>query len=96
MSSISNKEVLHVARLARLEMESQEVAQVAEQLGAILDYMEMLNRVDTQGVEPTTHAVPRSMAFREDRVHAHLKPEEALANAPAREAGSFRVPKVIG
>jgi aspartyl-tRNA(Asn)/glutamyl-tRNA(Gln) amidotransferase subunit C len=89
------EQVQHVAKLARLELEPQAVETLAGQLATILDYVEKLSEVDTSQIEPTSHAIALTNAFREDRVHTHLEPQEALANAPAKEQGSFVVPKVI-
>lgn len=89
------EQVQHVAKLARLELEPQAVETLAGQLATILDYVEKLSEVDTSEIEPTSHAIALTNAFRKDRVHAHLEPQEALANAPAKEEGSFVVPKVI-
>jgi aspartyl-tRNA(Asn)/glutamyl-tRNA(Gln) amidotransferase subunit C len=89
------EQVQHVAKLARLELEPQAVETLAGQLATILDYVEKLSEVDTSKIEPTSHAIALTNAFREDRIHTHLEPQEALANAPAREEGSFVVPKVI-
>lgn len=93
---ISKKEVLHVANLARLELDDAAIAQFSEQIGTILDYVDKLNQVDTEGVPPTSHAIDLKNAFREDEEKAHLDREKALANAPAKEDGSFIVPKVVG
>lgn len=89
------EQVQHVAKLARLELDPQAVETLAGQLATILDYVQKLSEVDTSQIEPTSHAIALTNAFREDRVHTHLEPEEALANAPAEEEGSFVVPKVI-
>jgi aspartyl-tRNA(Asn)/glutamyl-tRNA(Gln) amidotransferase subunit C len=89
------EQVQHVAKLARLELEPQAVETLAGQLATILDYVEKLSEVDTSEIEPTSHAIALTNAFREDRIHTHLEPQEALANAPAKEEGSFVVPKVI-
>ncbi len=89
------EQVQHVANLARLELDPQIVETMAGQLATILDYVEKLSEVDTSEIEPTSHAIALTNAFREDRIHTHLEPEEALANAPAKEVGSFVVPKVI-
>jgi aspartyl-tRNA(Asn)/glutamyl-tRNA(Gln) amidotransferase subunit C len=89
------EQVQHVAKLARLELEPQAVETLAGQLATILDYVEKLSEVDTSEIEPTSHAIALTNAFREDRVHTHLEPQEALVNAPAKEDGSFVVPKVI-
>jgi aspartyl-tRNA(Asn)/glutamyl-tRNA(Gln) amidotransferase subunit C len=92
---LTTEQVQHVARLARLDLDPEAVEKLAVQLAAILDYFQKLAEVDTSGVEPTSHAIALTNAFRDDRVHRHLQPEEALANAPAQEEGSFVVPKVI-
>ena len=88
-------QVLHVARLARLEIEPEAAGKLAGQLAAILGYVDKLSEVDTCNVPATSHAIALTNAFREDLVHDHLPRETALDNAPAREDGSFVVPKVI-
>jgi aspartyl-tRNA(Asn)/glutamyl-tRNA(Gln) amidotransferase subunit C len=89
------EQVQHVAQLARLELDPQAVERLAGQLATILGYVEKLSEVDTSEIEPTSHAIALTNAFREDRIHTHLEPEQALANAPAKEQGSFVVPRVI-
>jgi aspartyl-tRNA(Asn)/glutamyl-tRNA(Gln) amidotransferase subunit C len=93
---ITKKEVLYVANLARLNVDEGEVEKLASQIGDILSYMDTLEKADTQGVEPTTHAIDLTNALREDVVHTHPGVEETLANAPEREDGMFVVPKVVG
>jgi len=93
---ITKEEVLHVADLARLDIDPQLIDKFAEQVGTILAYVETLNQVDTTGVAPTAHAISLSNAFRDDDPRTHLDPDKALANAPVKEDGSFIVPKVIG
>lgn len=92
---ISKEEVLHVAHLARLNIEDESVDALAGQVGKILEYVDMLNQVDTDGVAPTTHAIFLTNAFREDCEAAHMDREKALANAPDRQDGNFLVPRVI-
>lgn len=92
---ITKEEVVHVARLARLDLEDGAVELYTKQLGDILTYMDTLNRVDTKDVPPTSHAIFMNNAFREDEVKASIPAERALANAPESEDGSFIVPKVI-
>jgi aspartyl-tRNA(Asn)/glutamyl-tRNA(Gln) amidotransferase subunit C len=92
---ITKDEVMHVAKLARLHLDENAVELYTKQLGDILTYMETLNRVDTENVPPTSHATSTDSAFREDEVRASMPSEEALANAPQSEDGSFVVPKVI-
>jgi aspartyl-tRNA(Asn)/glutamyl-tRNA(Gln) amidotransferase subunit C len=93
---ITRDEVMHVAELARLDLDDNAVELYTKQLGDILTYMETLNRVNTEGVRPTSHATFIDSAFREDEVKASIPSEKALANAPQSEDGSFVVPKVIG
>lgn len=93
---ITAEQVLHVAKLARLEIDPGSVEKLAQQVATILDYVDTLGQVDTEGVPPTAHAIDLTNAFREDEPHDHLVPDEALANAPVRENSSFVVPKVIG
>jgi len=93
---ITKEQVLHVANLARLELDDAAIESFAEQIGNILEYVDALGEVDTEGIRPTTHAIWRTNAFREDRVGDHLERDSALANAPREEDGSFIVPKVVG
>lgn len=92
---ISKDQVLHVAGLARLNIDESQTDMFAEQLGDILEYVETLNQLDTTDVPPTFHAVDISNAFREDRIQPHLNRKEAVSNAPEEEDGNFIVPKVI-
>ena len=93
---ITREEVIHVAKLARLEMDENEIDKFSTQIGTILEYFETLNRVDTTGIRPTSHAIFLTNAFREDDEKEHVDRESALANAPEKEDGYFIVPKVIG
>jgi len=93
--NITRDEVLHVAALARLTIAEADVDRLAGQLGGILSYVESLNRVDTAGIPPTSHAVETKNAFRPDVTHTHLDRETALSNAPESEEGCFVVPKII-
>lgn len=92
---IEKEEVTHVAHLARLEFTEPETEKFTSQLNNILLYMDMLNRVDTAGVAPMTHAIAQKNAFREDQVKPSLSREETLTNAPDIRGDFFRVPKVI-
>ena len=92
---ITKEEVLYVARLARLDLEADAIDKFAGQIDEILDYIEKLNQVDTEGVKATSHAISLTNAFREDVQRQHLERERALANAPEEEEGQFVVPKII-
>ena len=93
--NITVADVEHVARLARLELSPEDKALFAGQMGAILGYVEKLKELDTEGVLPTSHAVPMENAFREDLAAPAIGIEKALANAPDRVESFYRVPKVI-
>jgi aspartyl-tRNA(Asn)/glutamyl-tRNA(Gln) amidotransferase subunit C len=93
--AITRADVEHVARLARLALSDDEIGELQEQLARILEHAERVTSLDTEGVPPTSHAIPLSNVFREDTVADCLSQEEALANAPQAEAGQFRVPRII-
>lgn len=92
---ISRTEVEHVARLARLALQEDELETMTGQMDAILGYVEKLNELNTDGIEPTAHAVPMENAFRADTVTESIGIERALQNAPERDGSCFKVPKVI-
>ena len=85
-----------MADLARLDLDEASMDMFAEQITEILGYVDMLKRVDTEGVQPTSHAILLTNAFREDEKKEHLERDRALANAPEKDEGSFIVPKVVG
>ncbi|MCI0502558.1 MAG: Asp-tRNA(Asn)/Glu-tRNA(Gln) amidotransferase subunit GatC [Fusobacteria bacterium] len=93
--SITKDNVLHVAGLARLDLSQEEVARYEVELNDVLEFMEKLNELDTQGVEPTTHVLDISNVFRQDIVEASSDVEEILANAPDREDDYFKVPSIL-
>jgi aspartyl-tRNA(Asn)/glutamyl-tRNA(Gln) amidotransferase subunit C len=92
---ITRDEVIHVANLARLDMDEASIDKFADQIGTILEYVDVLSRVNTEGVTPTSHAISLTNAFREDEEKENLDRDLALANAPQKEDGNFVVPKVI-
>lgn len=92
---ITRDEVEHIASLARLDMAAEEVEEMAGHMNDILIYMDKLSEVDTEGIEPTTHAIGDVNAFREDEVKPWLSQAEALAGAPEEDGEAFIVPKVI-
>ena len=92
---ISKKEVEHVARLARLELPEAEKDRLTDQLSNILTYVEKLSELDTSGVEPTAHVLDIKNVMRDDVVAPSLPQERALANAPEKAAGHYKVPKII-
>jgi len=92
---ISEEDVRHVARLARLQLVDDEVRSMALDLRSILGYVQKLDELDTCGVEPTFHAVQMQPCFREDSVVEGLPADESLEGAPERIGDGFGVPKII-
>jgi aspartyl-tRNA(Asn)/glutamyl-tRNA(Gln) amidotransferase subunit C len=95
MAHFSRGEVERIAGLARLSLSESEAERLAAELDTILGYVESLARLDTEGVEPTSHVLPLATPLREDEPAAPLDPEVALANAPERAGTAFAVPRVI-
>jgi aspartyl-tRNA(Asn)/glutamyl-tRNA(Gln) amidotransferase subunit C len=89
---IDREQVLHVARLARLELSDEEVERMSEELSHVLDHIEKIGELDLAGVPPTTHVVEVSNALRPDEVRPSLPREVALEQAPATSGDGFRVP----
>lgn len=91
---ISRQEVDHVARLARLHFEEEELARLQPELGQIIDYIQQLSQLDLSGLEVTSHAVALNNVLRPDEPLPGLSQEEATANGPDVERGQFVVPKI--
>jgi aspartyl-tRNA(Asn)/glutamyl-tRNA(Gln) amidotransferase subunit C len=91
---IGREEVLHVAKLARLELSDDEIERFREQLSAILEAVGTVSELDLSGVEPTSHPLDIVNVWAEDEPRPCLSREEALANAPDPEDGYFGVPPV--
>ncbi len=92
---IDEAQVRHIAMLGRLELTPQEVTEFSGQLSSILEYVEQLNALNTEGVEPTAHPLPLRNVFRDDEAAEPLAVDAALANAPERVGSFYRTPKVI-
>jgi aspartyl-tRNA(Asn)/glutamyl-tRNA(Gln) amidotransferase subunit C len=91
-----NKQVVeYVAHLGRLELEPDEIELYTSQLDRILQHMDTLNTIDTEGIEPMSHAVPVTCVMREDAGKESLTIEESVMNAPDRKGNFFKVPPVI-
>jgi aspartyl-tRNA(Asn)/glutamyl-tRNA(Gln) amidotransferase subunit C len=88
-------EVRKIAVLSRLHLSDADVEQMTRQLGAILDYVQQLRAVDTEGVEPLAHPLPINNVFRDDEPIPSLPRDEALANAPNRQGDFYGVPAVL-
>lgn len=93
--SQSKLDVDHVAHLARLDLTEAERTTLGPQLLKILDYVDQLQQLDTRDVEATFQVLPRFNVLRDDVVAAGLSREDALSNAPQREGGYFRVPRIL-
>lgn len=92
---ISEEQVRHVAHLSRLDLGDDEIGRFTKDLNEILDYVAKLGELDTEDVEPTSHAIRLVNVFREDEPRPSLTNDEALANAPEREGPFFKVPQII-
>ncbi len=92
---ISREQVEKVAKLARLDLSEQELTEFTGQLSSILEYIEKLNELDTDSVEPLAHCLPVHNVFRDDVVIPSLDVDSALKNAPASFDNHFKVPKVL-
>lgn len=92
---VTKKDLETVAVLSRLRVPEDEQEKYIGQMDAILTYMDNLSAVDTENVKPTTYALPMQNVFREDVVKPSLDREAALSNAPLKDNGYFKVPKVL-
>jgi len=92
---LSHEEIEHIALLSRLELSDAERERAQNELSDIIGYFEALSKLDTQGVEPTMHALPLQNVLRADKVEPQLTREEALQNAPESAGGMFQVPRVV-
>jgi aspartyl-tRNA(Asn)/glutamyl-tRNA(Gln) amidotransferase subunit C len=93
--SVSNEQVRHIAKLARIAMSDEEIERLAPELNKILGWVEQLSEVNTDGVEPLTAVIDQKMRLRDDVVTDGNIRDEVLANAPEAQHGFFAVPKVI-
>ena len=94
-TQLKREEVVKVELLARLKLTDAELDSVTTQLGRILDYVEILDEVDTEDVEPMAHTVEMANVFRDDEVRDSLDRDDALANAPKSDGKSFLVPQIL-
>jgi aspartyl-tRNA(Asn)/glutamyl-tRNA(Gln) amidotransferase subunit C len=92
---IDIEQVRQVAKLSRLDLSEDEIAQFSGQLSAILEYIEKLNELNTSKVEPLAHCLPINNCLREDIVKQSLGTEKTLANAPENDGQFFIVPKIL-
>lgn len=92
---INEETVRYVAALAKLTVSEEEKEKVAQDLDHILDYIETMNQLDTDGIEPMSHVLPVKNVFREDVVTNQNDRDQLLINAPRKKDGSFVVPKTV-
>ncbi len=93
--NLTEDQVRHVAKLARINISDAEIAAFTSQLGDILDYVAQLQELDTDSIEPLAHCLPVKNVLRQDVVRPSLTNDEALANAPQRDGEFFAVPKIL-
>ncbi len=93
---LDERTVRHVAHLARLKLSDDDLADARQQLGRILAYVDLLNELKTDDVEPTAHPLEITNVFREDSVRESWTAAAALSQAPQRQNGFFQVPRVLG
>jgi len=96
MPSVSREDVRRIARLARIRVGDAEADALARELGAMLGYVELLDSLDTSGVEPTATVIPLATPLRADEPSEPLAADVAVMNAPAAEGSAFAVPRVLG
>ena len=92
---IEESTIDHIAHLARLEFEGDKKVAIGEDLDRIISFMDKLQEVDTENVEPLSHPIEGSNVFREDELRKSVEREDALKNAPESTHEYFKVPKVI-
>jgi aspartyl-tRNA(Asn)/glutamyl-tRNA(Gln) amidotransferase subunit C len=92
---LTKQEVAQIAFLARLELSDQEMESLGGHLNRLLENFELLSELDTENVEPTSHAIPVQNVFREDISRPSWPREQVLANAPEQVDGTFEVPRIV-
>jgi aspartyl-tRNA(Asn)/glutamyl-tRNA(Gln) amidotransferase subunit C len=93
--SLSREEVIHIARLARLELTNDEIERYQQQLSSILEYADRLKTLDTSQIPPTSSVLPARSRFRDDVPAASLPPADVIKNAPRSEKDQFKVPPAL-
>ena len=93
--TITEETIQYVAALAKLTVSDEDKKKVAKDLDDILDYIETMNKLDTEGIEPMSHVLPVKNVFREDVVTNQDDREQLLKNAPKQKDGCFAVPKTV-
>ena len=92
---IDHNTLAHIAHLSRLQLSEQDEPIMLENMNRILEWMDKLNEVDTEGIKPLYHVTENENVFRQDEVKGQFTQDEALKNAPKQDGQFFRVPKVV-
>lgn len=92
---VTKETIEHVAKLARLNITEHEKEKLTYEMENIISYVDKLNELDTTGVKPMEHVIPMKNVFRDDNVEKSYDREKILSNAPSKEDGCFKVPKVV-
>ncbi|MBI4352296.1 MAG: Asp-tRNA(Asn)/Glu-tRNA(Gln) amidotransferase subunit GatC [Candidatus Omnitrophica bacterium] len=92
---MSHIDLRYTSHLARLGFKPEELKVFGPQVDKILHFVEQLNKVDVEGVEPTSHPLPLANVFREDKIAPSIEMEEFLQHCPSRHGSFFKVPKII-
>ncbi|MAT58035.1 MAG: Asp-tRNA(Asn)/Glu-tRNA(Gln) amidotransferase GatCAB subunit C [Ignavibacteriae bacterium] len=93
--SVNNKQVEQIAKLARLKFDENEIENLTKDMNKILDYMDQLNELDTDNIEPLSHPLDLSNVMREDNLKESISRDDVFKNAPSHNEEFFKVPKVI-
>jgi len=95
LMSIDKETIKHVAHLARIELQANELEKLSGELHGILDFIDKLKDLNVEQVKPASHILPISNVLREDKLHVSLTSQKALENAPSKKGNFFSVPKII-
>ena len=95
MANITREEIIHIAKLAMLNLTEQEIDNYTKDMQEILAYAEMINKIDTSATDETIGATEQKNKFRKDEVIEFKTKEDLLQNAPSQDEGMFQIPKVI-
>ncbi|MBP3285217.1 MAG: Asp-tRNA(Asn)/Glu-tRNA(Gln) amidotransferase subunit GatC [Clostridia bacterium] len=92
---IEKKDILYVAKLAKLSLSEEEIQALTPQMGEIIEFANNISKLDTEGVLPTNHILEIQNVFRKDEVKESYPREDIIKNAPTKEAGCILVPNVV-
>ena len=92
---ITRKDVEHVAKLSQIKFEEKELEKFTKQLEGIIGFIDKLSELNTEGIEPTSSVIPVVNVTREDAVKASFPQDKALSNAPEKEMGHYKIPKIM-